>query len=263
MESQRETGLNLFPEFISNRNTATLNNRLTLETVIQKEILPTETPLDNTCILKSTVLNMNPTEDYRKQSYAGSCVFLTNGWILATYHQFSHDIEDSMYTTRSKEITIITSRGDSINSTVDKPTIRVAAISPREDLALLTTHINFPYITDLCIKDSPATLSDGNYVTMYTENGIEKPKSKEIKEGKVGDKVRLHANGNLSYKVATFTSEKPVIPGESGSPVYDSQGCLVGIINQRNQDTGEGYYSPRVKTFLERYIASTSTTSMP
>lgn len=261
LNAHQQTGLSLYPEFMFNQNTTSSWDRFVLEALLKERKPNTAIPVENTCLFEITDLTANGEQDYLSESRIGSCVFLTNGWILATYHQVEQSTTDALYTVRSRTITITTSHEEKIKSKASRINIKVAAISPREDLALLITDTPIPYLQSLCVQDIPVTLTSARYVTLYEENEDRKPHAREIRNAKREDEITFHTTGELTYYAVKFTPKKPLIPGESGSPVYDSQGCLIGIINKRNEDRNEGFYSPRVRTFIERYLASTSTTN--
>ena len=71
----------------------------------------------------------------------------------------------------------------------------------------------------------------------------------------MGDEVKL-TNGIISSKsgfqgdITSFQISAPVQPGNSGGPLLDEKGCLIGIINSKHSDAQNAAYAIKVRYLM-------------
>jgi S1-C subfamily serine protease len=84
----------------------------------------------------------------------------------------------------------------------------------------------------------------------------------------MGDEIKL-SNGIISSKtgfqgdVSTYQISAPVQPGNSGGPLFDNQGHLIGIINAKHSDAENASYAVKVSYLMNLIEALPNVPKLP
>lgn len=171
-----------------------------------------------------------------KQKSSGTGIAISSNGIIATNF---HVVDQSK---------IIKIRG--INSNFNKAyTAKIIFTDQNNDLALLkiednlfTSLGNIPYT----IKTKLSDVGENIFVLGYPLRAT------------MGDEIKL-TNGIISSRtgfqsdITTYQISAPVQPGNSGGPVFDSQGNLIGIINAKHLGAENASYAVKA-TYLSNLI---------
>lgn len=221
IKNREDTVKALFPELLTNPKFKA--KFPSLEIVLNQNT--TSAQKDNACEL------FRFTEE--KNDSGGRCTFLDNHWVIATYHQLKSDHKDTF--SRAQSYLVKDSNGKIYRD------VRVATISPRYDLALLYVANNTGH-QPLCVGEPSS--KDLTYVR------VGKPVGK-IPVATESNDITLYVNGIPNYKF-TKIGKTPLTKGDSGTPIYNSNGCLAGVIVNETISNGEDHFSPKVQWFIKR-----------
>lgn len=169
--------------------------------------------------------------------YTGTCFGITNnGYLVTNYHLV-----------KNSDSVIITNKIDSTISAV----AHVVYKDKKHDLALLQANPdNLPYLKNMPLILNPAEANLGEYVYTlgYSKNDI------VFGEGSVSS-LTGYLEDSSSYQVSI-----PANPGNSGGPLIDSKGNLIGIISGKEAEKANVTFAIR-SIFLKAMIDSVSTNS--
>jgi hypothetical protein len=240
----QETVENLYEEFYSSSPNLSKDELKFLDDVLSKKDSDLGDNKKNLCkLIVST--------DKLKRSSRGTCVFLTNGWVLSSYHQVEYDHEDVLERGRILEIKTSEFTISSINSKVD-----VVATSPRYDLALLRVETQL-------VNSIPATLcldkeesKEDLYYIKTRDNSSKFDDGNKFLKGIIPEAnpsgITFSSNGVHKYNYMGFEGDKHLASGDSGTPIYSSgNDCVTGVYVSRVG--GKKFYSPKVAWFLNTF----------
>jgi len=178
---------------------------------------------------KHQLVKLFPTaNDYQKsQKSSGSGFCISSNGIIVTNN---HVVEGA------RKITV-----KGVNSNFNRTyNARVLTTDKNNDLALIQIDDNeFRGLSDeipFVIKTAPAKVGENVFVLGYPLPTA------------MGDEIKL-TNGIISARtgyqgdVTTYQISAPIQPGNSGGPVFDSQGNLVGIINAKLTNAENASYA--------------------
>ena len=196
--------------------------------------------------IKEIYIKMYPTASSsnlsgRKQEWSGTGFALNNGYVVTNYHV----VEDA------KSITISGINGD-FNTSY---TASVVASDKTNDLAIIRVSDNrfngfgaLPYAIDM----NQAEVGNDVFVLGY-------PLTQTM-----GDEIKL-TNGIISSRtgfqgnVSLYQMSAPIQPGNSGGPMFNSKGNVVGIVCAHHKGTENVGYA--IKTSYLKILAETSSIS--
>lgn len=133
----------------------------------------------------------------------------------------------------------------------------VAASDKKNDLALVKiTDSRFPGFGDIpySIKTSTADVGEEVFVLGYPLTAT------------MGDEIK-YTTGVISSKtgfqgdVSLYQISAPVQPGNSGGPLFDSKGAIIGIVRSKHQDAENAGYAIKA-SYMQNLIESYTTTSI-
>lgn len=180
---------------------------------------------------------------YNEQQWSGSGFALTNGYIATNYHVIDE----------AKTIYVQGIKGDfSI-----KYKAEVIASDKFNDLALLkitdsrfTGFGSIPY----CVSTATAAVGEEIFVLGYPLTTT------------MGDEIKL-TTGVISSKtgfqgdVSLYQISAPIQPGNSGGPLFDSKGNIIGIVNAKHSGAENVGYAIKA-SYLRNLIESVTTTNI-
>lgn len=178
----------------------------------------------------STYLKMYPTNSTfnaskSQKAFGTGFAISSNGYIVTNYH-----VIENATTVEVKGI-----RGDFSK----KYSAKVVVSDEKNDLAILK--INDPYFNSLgtipyTFKQSMAEVGENVFVLGY-------PMIRSM-----GEEIKL-TNGIISSKtgykgdIALYQISAPIQPGNSGGPLFDANGNLIGIINAKHSNAENASYA--------------------
>jgi len=221
---------------------------------------------------KKNICKLSVVREDTHQNSVAACTFLTNGWILASYHQINFKDQDVFE--QNRYFRLVTSQGYKISAQEAKKDLQVVAISPLYDLALLHLKRSFPYLSPTCIdRDGSKSSKDFSYVRFrYESSGgnfflslISPQKNttqiriteEKIPEVKHSSQITLSDNGLLNYKNSIFHAD--LTYGDSGSPIYNQHGCVAGVfimVVTEKDKTPVKFYTPFVRRFIQQFAGT-------
>lgn len=159
-------------------------------------------------------------------SYGGTGFAISsNGYILTNYHVIKG--ADSVYVQNSKGLSF---------------KVKSFYTDPVNDIAILKINDHrfenlgtLPY----SLKKSSAGLGEGVYTLGYSKDDI------VLGDGYVSSKSGLNGD-TITYQVAI-----PVNPGNSGGPLLDNSGNIVGIVNGKEEKTDGAAFAVKSKYIIE------------
>lgn len=175
------------------------------------------------------------------QDWSGTGFALNNGYIATNYHVVE----------KAKRIYVQGIKGDFLF----KYEASVVASDKSNDLALLCindSHFkgfgNIPYK----VKTSTSEVGEDVFVLGYPLTST------------MGDEIKLTA-GIISSKtgfqgdVSLYQISAPIQPGNSGGPLFDSQGNLIGVVNSKHkgaENVGYAIKTSYLKNLVESAVSS-------
>ena len=174
------------------------------------------------------------------QRWSGSGFALNDGYIITNYHVVEG----------AKQIMVRGIRGDfSVSYSAS-----IAAFDQYNDIALIKiidSHFmgfgNIPY----SVKNSTAEVGEDIFVLGYP---LTATMGDEIKytTGVISSKSGFHGDVSL-YQISA-----PIQPGNSGGPLFDTEGALIGVVNAKHQgaeNVGYAIKSLYVLNFVDSYAS--------
>lgn len=198
---------------------------------------------DETFFLKMYPTSSTNTDSSQKEEWSGTGFALKNGYVVTNYHVIEN----------AKSIII-----QGINGDFDKQyNATIVATDKYNDLALLQIVDNnfkgfgsIPYN----VKTSVSEVGEDIFVLGYPLTST------------MGDEIKL-TTGIISSKtgfqgyVSLYQISAPIQPGNSGGPLFDNKGNLVGIVNAKHKGAENVGYA--IKTsYLKNLIESSISTSI-
>lgn len=179
----------------------------------------------------------------KSSDWSGSGFALKDGYIVTNYHVIDG----------AKSITIKGIKGDFSISYVAS----VAASDKYNDLALLRINDNrfsgfdtIPY----SVKTTTAEVGEDVFVLGYPLTTT------------MGDEIK-YTTGVISSKtgfqgdVSLYQISAPIQPGNSGGPLFDAKGTLIGVVNAKHQGAENVGYAVKA-SYLRNLIESFSSTAI-
>ena len=168
---------------------------------------------------------------------SGTGFFISSdGYIVTCYHVIENH----------KQIKIKGINGDFTNGQI----ANVVAIDKTNDIAILKVNADLNHTLKYGIKWEPSEVGEDIYTLGFPLKTT------------MGEEIKL-TNGIISAKsgfqgnISNYQISAPVQPGNSGGPLFDKQGNIVGIVNAKHVGTDNVSYA--IKTLmLKNLIASFS-----
>jgi S1-C subfamily serine protease len=182
----------------------------------------------------------------KKQKITGTCFAISSdGYLVTNYHLVEN----------STEIKIKGVNGDFL-----KPlSAKVILSDKNNDLALLkiddyffTSIASIPYI----IKSTPSNVGENIFVLGYPLTAT------------MGEEIKL-TNGIISSKsgfqrdITSYQMTAPIQPGNSGAPMFDKDGNIVGIVNAKHVGAENAGYAVKTSYFFNLIDALPTTIELP
>lgn len=149
----------------------------------------------------------------------------SNGYILTNYHVIAGS--DSLYIQNSK--------GESFK-------VKTYYTDPVNDIAILKiSDESFQWLGKLpySIKKNSASIGESVYTLGYPKDDV------VLGDGYVSSKTGINGD-TLAYQIAI-----PVNPGNSGGPLLDNNGNIVGVINGKENKTDGAAFAVKSKYIVE------------
>jgi serine protease Do len=149
----------------------------------------------------------------------------SNGYILTNYHVIQG--ADSLYIQNSKGVSF---------------KVKKYYTDPVNDIAILkVTDLSFENLGTLpySIKKTSAGIGEAVYTLGYPKDDV------VLGDGYVSSKTGINGD-TLAYQIAI-----PVNPGNSGGPLLDNNGNIVGVINGKENKTDGAAFAVKSKYIME------------
>ncbi len=149
----------------------------------------------------------------------------SNGYILTNYHVIKG--ADSLYVQNSKGISF---------------KVKAAYTDPVNDIAILKiSDVSFENLGTLpySIKRTTAGIGESVYTLGYPKDDV------VLGDGYVSSKTGINGD-SLAYQIAI-----PVNPGNSGGPLLDNNGNIVGVINGKEMKVDGAAFAVKSKYIME------------
>lgn len=149
----------------------------------------------------------------------------SNGYILTNYHVIKG--ADSLYVQNSKGVSF---------------KVKAAYTDPVNDIAILKiSDLSFENLGTLpySIKRTTAGIGESVYTLGYPKDDV------VLGDGYISSKSGLNGD-TIAYQIAI-----PVNPGNSGGPLLDNNGNIVGVINGKEMKTDGAAFAVKSKYIME------------
>lgn len=171
-------------------------------------------------------INTNAQNNLAPAKFGGSGFAISsNGYILTNYHVIKG--ADSIYVQNSKGISF---------------KVKAAYTDPVNDIAILKiSDLSFENLGTLpySIKKTSAGIGESVYTLGYPKDDV------VLGDGYVSSKTGMNGD-SLAYQIAI-----PVNPGNSGGPLLDNNGNIVGVINGKEMKTDGAAFAVKSKYIME------------
>jgi len=137
-----------------------------------------------------------------------------NGYVVTNYHVIEQE--------RNIAVTIYSKRGSELQK-VKKEQVKIIAINPWLDLALLRIEdLDDTKLTKVYLGDSDAVLSGDPVFAIGNPHGLDRT----VSEGIISTKRNWGSSGMLYLQTTAAVN-----PGNSGGPLFNDRGEVVGVTN--------------------------------
>ena len=194
---------------------------------------------NNDCLLIKSTMDSKTHEE--KQGWSGTGFAIEKGYIVTNYHVIEG----------AKTIHIYGVRGD-FNTSIDAV---VKAVDKINDIALLQlSPNNIRIIIPYAVSASTSEVGEDVFVLGYPLTST------------MGDEVKL-TTGIISSKtgfqgdVSQYQISAPIQPGNSGGPLFDRKGNVVGIVSAKHRDAENVGYAIKV-SYLKNLVETLDTATI-